>query len=516
MEGFVNFAGRLAQQTEALTIFGCFLLSVSLLLVLLRTKRLTAEMQRQAERFRAAVDEHCMVNVSDANGRIKSINAKFLGTSGFRRDEVIGARIAQLEPVGVTPERTAEVEAKMRAGQIWSGETCWNRRDGSQYYTHSTVVPVMDERGKLVETFAIRTDITNQKAADSESQLRATLDLWQDEVWMFDPVDMTFSYMNRRALARLGWRDDAYAGRSVAETGAIVDIAQLQREMRRMLTGMIRTTTFEIDDADRTVEVTLQLVKPPGNAARFVTILRDVTERQAAMRAKAEFTAMVSHELRTPLTSIKGGLSLLQMTASADMTERARGILGIAQRNTDRLILLINDILDLEKIDAGKLDMRLVETDLSALIREAVEVNASYGTQFGVRFRGVNVDAPAIVEASPERLMQVLANLMSNAAKFSHSGDEVEVGIEDRGNALRIFVRDRGDGIPLEAQPKILERFTQAESGDRRRHGGTGLGLAIVKAIIEQHGSEIRFDSVPGEGTEFYFELQKHAQRNVA
>ncbi|AMY68526.1 PAS domain-containing sensor histidine kinase [Frigidibacter albus] len=500
-----------------LALIGLGLLAASLIAVVLRNKRRYAILYSQMERYRDAVNEHCMVNVTDAAGRITSVNDRFLRITGLTRDAALGNRVDQLAPLTPVPGRTERINAHLSDGKSWSGETAWQQADGKLCWTHSTLVPVVNRRGRLVETFAIRTDITAVKMADAETQLRATLDLLQDEVWMFSPEDLRFIYLNRKAMTRLGWDGQCYEDRTLADVGWLADLRHIGRDLKRLTSGQESALTYEVQDReDRTLEITLQLVAPAGNPARYVAVLRDITERQAAARAKSQFVAMVSHELRTPLTSIKGGLGLLTMTAAAEMSERSRSILTIAQRNTDRLIVLINDILDLEKIDAGMMDFRMEHIDLTGVICEAIEMNGSYGAQFGVQFAGIGLDRPVMVDCSPERLLQVLTNLMSNAAKFSKPGDTVQVGLSDLGSKVRIFVKDYGAGIPLEAQPRILERFTQADSSDRRKVGGSGLGLSIVKAIVERHGAEIRFDSRPGQGSEFYFDLERRSERNVA
>ncbi|WP_164738169.1 sensor histidine kinase [Frigidibacter oleivorans] len=500
-------------------LLGISLLTACLVVVQIRARRQYRRLSRQLQLYRAAVDEHCMVNVSDAAGRITAVNDRFLASSGFERSAVLGRTLCDLAPGTVTPKRIAEVDAALRAGRPWRGETEWRRADGTAFWTRSTIVPVLDRAGRLVESFAIRTDISEVKKTGSEAQLRATLDLLQDEVWMFTPEDHRILYMNgpaRRRAAADGWGPAGTAAGTLPATldaaGGLDDPDRLRHETARLLRGEARSATYEVqrqgpDGTERVAEVTLQLIAPVGNAPRFVAVLRDITERQAAARAKSQFVAMVSHELRTPLTSIKGGLGLLAMSTMAQLSDRGRSLLSVALRNTDRLMLLINDILDLEKIDAGMMDFTVAPLDLCALVAEAAEAHAGYGAEFGVRFVTVCPDGPVRVNGSAPRLMQVMANLMSNAARFSSPGEVVELGVQVRDGRARVHVRDRGAGIPVEAQPRILMRFTQAEGGDRRRTGGTGLGLSIVKAILERHGSEIRFVSTPGEGSEFFFDL---------
>jgi len=515
---YLSAAGQaFPASTTPLALLGLALLATSLVIVLMRCKHRFGILHGQMERYRAAVNEHCMVNITDASGMITDVNDRFLQVTGLTRDEAVGKRVQELPALLNEPGRTELIKSHVCAGTSWSGETAWRQSGGKLCWTHSTLMPVVNRRGKVAEIFAIRTDITAVKMADAESQLRATLDLLQDEVWMFSTHDLRFIYLNRKAIARLGWEGQCYEGRTLADVSWMADLRHVGRDLHRLNSGEESALTYELQDReDRTLEITLQLVAPAGNPARYVAVLRDITERQAAARAKSQFVAMVSHELRTPLTSIKGGLGLLNMTAAAEMSERSRSILTIAQRNTDRLIVLINDILDLEKMDEGMMDFRMEHTDLTAVIREAIEMNGGYGAQFGVQFLGVGLDRPVMVDCSPERLLQVLSNLMSNAAKFSKPGDVVQVGLADHGNKVRVFVKDHGAGIPLEAQPRILERFTQADSSDRRKVGGSGLGLSIVKAIVERHGAEIRFDSRPGQGSEFYFDLERQSARNVA
>ncbi|MHC0053454.1 ATP-binding protein [Actibacterium sp. D379-3] len=466
--------------------------------------------------YKRALDDHCIVTLSDERARILSVNDKFLETSRFEPEQVIGRTIFQLYPDTQLQDRASAIHAVLHRGESWSGETEWKRSDGSSYWTHSTIVPFFNKKGAFTHSIAVGTDITESKIAQAESQLREALDLLQDQVYMFSPDDMRFIYLNQRALEQLGWDPEDYTNKSIHDIEELIDVQQIQRKTRRLLRGAETSITFEAVSDASTREINLQLMDPTGSEPRFVAVIRDTTERTAAARAKSEFIATVSHELRTPLTSIKGALGLISMSSDTELPERVQSIVNIAQRNTDRLIFLINDILDLEKLDAGKMDFRMEAMDLSELIHEAIEVNRGYAVQFNVSFVGVGIDQPYLVDGNRDRLMQVMANLMSNAAKFSNPGDEIEVSLNDLGTFVRVSVKDHGSGIPLAAQAHILERFAQADSSDRRKVGGSGLGLSIVKAIVEKHGAQIQFDSEPGKGSVFYFDLQKYAPHQVA
>jgi PAS domain S-box-containing protein len=237
----------------------------------------------------------------------------------------------------------------------------------------------------------------------------------------------------------------------------------------------------------------------------FAGHVRDISERKKLEKMKQEFVATVSHELRTPLTSIRGSLSLLAGGALGDLPDEARDVVGIAERNTIRLITLINDILDLERFEAGKVQLKLEEVPLSAVLERSLESVRGFAEQQGIAINAPATDAR--VEADADRLVQVLVNLLSNAVKYSPPGGTVEVAVAERDGQAEVRVQDRGRGIPAHRREAIFERFEQVESSDARQKGGTGLGLAICRAIVEQHGGKIGVESQPGKGSTFWFRV---------
>ena len=239
---------------------------------------------------------------------------------------------------------------------------------------------------------------------------------------------------------------------------------------------------------------------------RLVGVVRDVSERTALERMKGEFIATVSHELRTPLNSIIGSLELLRVGAQG-LPQTEREVLEMAWRNTGRLATLVDDVIDSERIESGALRFAAERFEIEPFLREAVELNLPYATTHGV---GLALDRPvpaAALLADRGRIMQVMANLVSNAAKFSRAGEEVRVRAEARGGRVRIEVIDTGRGIPEEFKPRVFEKFAQVDASDAREKGGTGLGLAICKAIVERSGGTIGYESRLDEGTTFWFEL---------
>lgn len=258
-------------------------------------------------------------------------------------------------------------------------------------------------------------------------------------------------------------------------------------------------STFPMDLAVGEMEV--------SGIQMFTGIVRDITDRQQAEMMKTEFVSTVSHELRTPLTSIKGSLGLVQSGALGELPDKLKSMISIAYTNCDRLVRLINDILDIEKIAAGKMDFHMRPINLVPLLEQAMEANKGYGEEHDVSFYFSSDLPEAMVEGDHDRLMQVLANLMSNAAKFSPIGGNVRITLSKHDAGFRVAVADKGPGIPEEFRNKIFGKFHQADSSDTRQKGGTGLGLNISKAIVERHDGIIGFESKAGQGSTFFVDL---------
>lgn len=248
------------------------------------------------------------------------------------------------------------------------------------------------------------------------------------------------------------------------------------------------------------------IITKDGKSLGAVIVVHDITELKHTEKLKNEFVSIVSHELRTPLTSIRGSLGLLVSGVLGTFSEKSKKLLDIANNNCERLLLLINDILDIEKIEAGKMEFQLKDTNLNQLIHEAVEANKMYAEKYSISLEIIQQEE-LLVSVDPGRLMQVLANLLSNACKFSPPNETVTIEIQKKGNKGRVAVIDKGAGIPLEFQQRIFQKFSQADSSDTRGKGGTGLGLNISKSIIEKMGGMLDFISKPNEGTTFYFDL---------
>ncbi len=237
-----------------------------------------------------------------------------------------------------------------------------------------------------------------------------------------------------------------------------------------------------------------------------VVTFQDVTERKAVEKMKNEFISIVSHELRTPLTSIRGSLGLLASGLLTKFPDKAEKMLKIAVENTDRLVRLINDILDIERLESGKVSIEQQECDLSELMKGATETMQAMANNNGVQLALEPLEEK--VWADSDRVLQVLTNLLSNAIKFSESGKMVTLrGHSSQPGWVRIDVVDQGRGIPSEKISNIFERFGQVDASDSREKGGTGLGLPICRTIVEQHKGRLWVESTLGEGSTFSFTL---------
>ncbi len=238
-----------------------------------------------------------------------------------------------------------------------------------------------------------------------------------------------------------------------------------------------------------------------------VVVCQDITERRKIDQMKNEFISTVSHELRTPLTSIRGSLGLITSGAMGNVPAEMASLLDIACNNSERLVRLINDILDTEKIESGKMIFHFTKSDLGSVVEQAVAANKAYADKYHVSYEIKTLLPNSIINMDPDRIRQVLDNLLSNAAKFSKTQGKIIVTMEKHGDKFYVAIEDSGMGIPVEFQSKIFSKFYQVDSSDGREKGGTGLGLSICKSIIDSHNGVIGFKSTPNTGTTFYFEL---------
>jgi len=366
--------------------------------------------------------------------------------------------------------------------------------------------------GITVLTFALARQRA-QKLKESEQRFHLLVDNIKDyAILMLDPKGNVATW-NSGAEQIKGYRADEIIGKNFSRFYTEEDKAN--NHPKEVLQKALQAGRYEEegwrvkkDGTKFWASVTLTPLYIKEEMIGFGKITRDLTERKRIDLIKNEFISMVSHELRTPLTAIHGSISLLEGNKIIKMPDQALDLLRIAKKNSERLTNLINDILDIEKIEAGKMDFNTELHKINALVAEGVKANQAYAAKFSVNLRLVQLIDDATVMVDHARVIQVLNNLISNAIKFSPTDSEVRVTIlQPQNNRIRVEVTDQGSGIPKEFHAKIFQKFSQANSSASRQHSGTGLGLSISKLIIEKLKGTIGFNTQQNQGTTFYFEI---------
>ncbi|WP_348656390.1 ATP-binding protein [uncultured Sulfitobacter sp.] len=449
---------------------------------------------------------HTMVNVVDTDNLLVEVNDLLLEATGYTRKELIGKPVAMLYSKDNRTTAT-EIRDLLRQGKSWQGETTLRNRDGSNCVTQTTVTPLLDANGRWIGSISARTDITSTTKLIARRDTAMTLHELRDDIWIVSEDNLELRYMNLAAKARFGWSTRPKNGQTVRDMAAERGCEDVLDACLRMMDIGDTYMTFSATISGTNFEGSIKWLNKGTVDGRLLIMLHDITERLEQERLQADFISMVSHELRSPLTSIKGSMGLLLSKAAGQLPPKAEGLLEIAHRNADRLVLIINDILDMEKISSGRLDFELETADLSELVAESLRANATAHQRFGLQIKCHGVDTPTYIETDANRIIQVLTNLMSNAAKFSKPGGTVEISVEKTPENVCVSVRDEGMGIAPEDQHKIFQRFADMANSDRATKGGTGLGLSICKAIVEGLGGTIDFVSKEGRGTTFTFTL---------
>lgn len=244
---------------------------------------------------------------------------------------------------------------------------------------------------------------------------------------------------------------------------------------------------------------------PQGMEGLYRGTILDISEAKVAEEARKRFVSTITHELRTPLTAIKGSFGLLKVIEGDALPPKAARLVEVGQNASERLLRLIDELLDFDKISAGKLDMKLETLDLSEILFEAIEANRAFADSLGVKLETSGIETHATVRADRDRIIQVITNLLSNAAKASGDGESVQISLNREAEAFCITISDHGPGIPEVVQSRLFQEFVQSSSSYRAKVPSTGLGLSISKEIIEMHGGSIGFNSTEGEGSRFFF-----------
>ncbi len=457
-------------------------------------------------------------------GIIQTWNAGAEKIYGYSAAEVKGRPISLLIP----PERPDEMERildRIIAGYgIDSYETERIRKDGQRIAVSLTVSPIKDAAGKVIGASSISRDISHAKRVEAalaklRHQSELILNAVGDGIYGMD-LQGNATFINLSAARMLGYEVGELMGQPMHATihhskpngtPYPLDECPLSATFKD---GSFHRVTDEVfwrkDGSSFPIEYASAPILEQGKIVGAVVTFKDITERRAIEQMKEEFISVVSHELRTPLTSIRTSLALLTSGLLENQPQRAKWMLEVAMESTHRLVRLVNDILDIERIESGKAPMNKEACDAADLMVQAADVMRAMAEKAGVILSITPLAAP--LWADPDRVIQTLTNLLSNAIKFSPPGATIWLTAERRDEWVLFQVKDRGRGIPADKLETIFGRFQQVDASDSRKQGGTGLGLAICRTIVQQHGGRIWAESILGEGSSFYFTLPLLAQ----
>lgn len=365
----------------------------------------------------------------------------------------------------------------------------------------------------IINAYQARRQTAEAALRASEAQMRLVTGAVPALIALLDP-DRRFRFHNRAVERLLPGLPADLDGQRLDEVLPEPAAVVVRPRLEAALAGEAQYFSFSVPmPAGTPLELDASLIPRLDESGRIegvYALVTDVTRLKEVERMKAAFLSTVSHELRTPLTSIRGSLGLVAGGAAGALPEAAKKLVEIARDNCERLVRLVNDILDSEKMASGKMSFSIRDMDLAATVRESARANEAYAAAYHVR---LSVDAayPARVEADPDRVQQVVTNLLSNACKFAPAGSEVEIAVRVADGRARVSVADRGPGIPEAFRDKLFQPFSQADGSDARLRGGTGLGLSISRAIVERLGGAIGCQPREGGGTVFWFELPERA-----
>ena len=487
-----------------------------------------ATLQQNEARYRQLVEGSLgMVCTHDLNGLLLSVNTHGAESLGRTVEKMIGQPLASFIPESYRASFTRYLRRIAETGEA-QGRLHLCHRDGD--------VRVVAFRNKLIQVpekppyvLGFGVDISEQVRAEEKlraliHQSNSILESVGDGIYGLDLAGQV-TVINPAAAQMLGYKPHELLGRTLHELiqprhadGSPYPAAEspILASIQNLSTVRVANevfwrqdgTSFPVEYVARP-QIESTGGKERGEAVGVVVAFTDTTERSALDRMKDEFISTVSHELRTPLTSLRAALGLVTGGALATRPDKMQHMLEIAIGNTDRLIRLVNDILDIERISSGNSELHSVMFSAKALMERAVGLQQAAAMKTNIRFN-VKSDG-AEVFGDPDRILQALANLISNAIKYSPPGGEITLTARKLDeHEAQIDVQDQGRGIPADKLESVFERFQQVDASDSRAMGGTGLGLAICRSILTQHGGRIWVTSPPGEGAAFHFTLPTH------
>ena len=483
-------------------------------------KNILDERKNADNKFRLVVESSpsglIMIN---SERQIVMVNDRMKALFGYSGEELLGREVEMLLPHQFRKDHVTNVQNYFKMPiprAMGTGRDLFGiRKDGSQIPVEIGLSPLKTDDGLFILASII--DITERKKAEEKIRLfndrfelakqAAGIGVWDWDITKDNLIwdDKMYELYN---LSKESFRNiyEAWEMRIHHD-----DLQTTRQAINDALTGKRDFhTQFRVVWADRSVHYIQAYGKVQrdnnGNAVRMTGVNWDISQTKAVETMKNEFISTVSHELRTPLTSIRGSLGLIADGATGPIADKTAKMVNIGLSNCERLIRLINDILDIEKIESGNMQFNFEPSNLTQLIEKAIDINTGLADQYRVKLKYERFNA-VFVNADRDKILQVLTNLISNAVKYSPENSYVELSIIPENGFAKVSISDRGRGIPPEFKSRVFQKFSQVDSSDARQKGGTGLGLSICKAIVENHGGTIDYESAINNGTTFYFYL---------
>lgn len=447
--------------------------------------------------FRMAVEQgSSAVIVTDMDGKIEYANGALTRISGFLPEDVVGKKSGVLGSEKNGSALYQEMWKYLKSGNSWKGEFINRKKDGGEYVALASISPIRNRSGKIVKYISIMEDITDRKRTEEQLSYLATYPELNPSAVMEIDESGAIIYFNPSSFQvirdiKTGVKIEKYISGNAAIFADAISCLRKGSD----------TEKVEIEIGARFYSVQCSSI---GKSVRLY--FRDVTEEKEVAKLKSEFVSTVSHELRTPLSIMREAVSIVMDGIAGPLTDKQNYILHTSIRNMDRLAALINDLLDISRIEAGKMDLKLAEVDLGKLVESAEENFRKMAEKKNILIESrIPGDMPAVL-GDETKILQILTNLLGNAVKFTDEGKiSIEASVEHN-NAV-VSISDTGRGIAEEDMPKLFEKFSQIDRFAGKETPGTGLGLAISKQLIELMGGKISAESAQGKGSTFSFTL---------
>ncbi|MBN1253116.1 MAG: PAS domain S-box protein [Bacteroidales bacterium] len=483
--------------------------------------------EQEIKKLTTAIEQSpATIVITDIEGNIEYVNPMFAKTTGYTKEEALGENPRRLKSGEQPDEYYKDLWKVISSGRTWQGIFHNKRKDGSLFWESAIISPLKNEKGQIQSYLAIKEDITEKKKiesalAESEEKYKAAFKTSPDSVNINRISDGLYFEVNEGFTRLTGYSEEDVKNKTSYE----INIWYNNNERKKLIealkkSGFINNLEAKFRRKDGTLTTALMSARVISinnekyilSVTKDIQKLKDYEKELIVAKEKAElsdklktaFLANMSHEIRTPMNGILGFSGLLSREGLSE--EKRVQYTDIIQSNSEQLLTIIDDILDISKIEAGQIDLYESEFDLNKLIKALYNLFLPQVKQKGISFIKNIAESDIVIKADETKLKQIITNLLNNAIKFTHKGF-IEIGFKAKDYFIEFYVKDTGIGISKDQQSVIFERFRQLDLTSSRRYGGTGLGLSITKAFVKKMGGEIWLDSEIEKGSTFYFSI---------